>query len=236
MRSASHPAELSVVGMLTPRPPSGSVLKKADQAVSTGDDRDAGDVGILDLDEGGCACRQRQVNDQACAFLAGRTLRSVKLSLQARWQVHGMRSWRKALSLPEPGVDFGRGFVTLDVERRGMTRRKMAAAAATATHRGGRGRRAAAIAQALLIVLALGMGGAGLVLPLDSGDLAEPISMLIVTEDATEAAGHWRAAHLRRRRQPRRNARSGRNRRQHDHLRRCTGANGALERAVQTCA
>ena len=46
--------------------------------------------------------------------------------------------------------------------------------------------RAAAIAQALLIVLALGMGGAGLVLPLDSGDPAEPISMLIVTEDANE--------------------------------------------------
>ena len=46
--------------------------------------------------------------------------------------------------------------------------------------------RAAAIAQALLIVLALGMGGAGLVLPLDGGDPAEPISMLIVTEDATE--------------------------------------------------
>ena len=46
--------------------------------------------------------------------------------------------------------------------------------------------RAAAIAQALLIVLALGMGGAGLVLPLDGGDPAEPISMLIVTEDTTE--------------------------------------------------
>ena len=37
-----------------------------------------------------------------------------------------------------------------------------------------------------VIVLALGMGGAGLVLPLDGGDPAEPISMLIVTEDATE--------------------------------------------------
>ena len=36
------------------------------------------------------------------------------------------------------------------------------------------------------VVLALGMGGAGLVLPLDGGDPAEPISMLIVTEDATE--------------------------------------------------
>ena len=46
--------------------------------------------------------------------------------------------------------------------------------------------RAVAIAQALLIVLALGMGGAGLVLPLDGGDPAEPISMLIVTEDTTE--------------------------------------------------
>ena len=46
--------------------------------------------------------------------------------------------------------------------------------------------RAAAIAQALLIVLALGMGGAGLVLPLDGGGPTEPISMLIVTEDATE--------------------------------------------------
>ena len=73
------------------------VLKKADQAVPTGDDRDAGHVGILDLDEGGRARRQREVNDQACAFLAGRTLRSVELSLQARWQVHGMRLWRKAL-------------------------------------------------------------------------------------------------------------------------------------------
>ena len=75
----------------------GQVLKKADQAVATGDDRDAGHVGILDLDEGGRAGRQRKVNDQACAFLAGRTLRSVKLSLQARWQVHDVRLLRKAL-------------------------------------------------------------------------------------------------------------------------------------------
>ena len=62
----------------------------------------------------------------------------------------------------------------------------MARSNITATNRRGQEGRAAAIAQALLIVLALGMGGAGLVLPLDGGDLAEPISMLIVTEDATE--------------------------------------------------
>ena len=46
--------------------------------------------------------------------------------------------------------------------------------------------RAAAVAQALMIVLALGMGGAGLVLPLDGGGSIEPVSMLIVTEDASD--------------------------------------------------
>ena len=46
--------------------------------------------------------------------------------------------------------------------------------------------RAAAVAQALMIVLALGMGGAGLVLPLEDNSPADPVSMLIVTEDATE--------------------------------------------------
>ena len=49
-----------------------------------------------------------------------------------------------------------------------------------------RGGRTAAVIQGVLILLALGLGGAGMVLPLDDAADVGQISMLIVTEDATE--------------------------------------------------
>lgn len=84
-------------------------------------------------------------------------------------------------------VDFGRGFVTFDDERRTMS------TAQSATHQqqqqrteDERGGRTAAVIQGVLILLALGLGGAGMVLPLDDAADVGQISMLIVTEDATE--------------------------------------------------
>ena len=141
---------------------------------------------------------------------------------------------RRPSSLPEPRVDFGRGFVTLDVERRGMTQtqngpQQQQQQRQRRSRKDGRGHHAG-----LLIVLALGMGGAGLVLPLNGGDPAEPISMLIVTEDATEGP-EPACCSPSRRRQPRRNARSGRNRRRRPSA--TVEAPTALpKQAVQTCA
>ena len=86
-----------------------------------------------------------------------------------------------------PGVNFGRGFVTLDVESEAMNNTQTASSQQHPDEEEPQEGKAWAVVQAGLLLLALGLAAAGLWLP--EADLNAPsvASVLIVTEDAGDA-------------------------------------------------